>query len=87
LSSEDIENAVERMYRRLYFRPQAIAPIAKEMLGDPQMLQRRLQEGSEFFSYLKERRMAQDKAHAKAQSLLPVRLASLIVLLQLGGLA
>ena len=45
LSSEDIENAVEQMYRRFYFRPQAIIPIVKEMLGDPQMLRRRLREG------------------------------------------
>lgn len=69
LSSEDIENAVEQMYRRFYFRPQAIVPIVKEMLGDPQMLRRRLREGSEFFSYLKERRNSQDVAHRKAKAL------------------
>jgi radical SAM superfamily enzyme YgiQ (UPF0313 family) len=48
LSSEDIENAVEQMYRRFYFRPQAIVLIVKEMLGDPQMLRRRLREGVSF---------------------------------------
>jgi hopanoid biosynthesis associated radical SAM protein HpnJ len=69
LSSEDIENAVEQMYRRFYFRPQAIVPIVKEMLGDPQMLRRRLREGGEFFSYLKERRNSQDVAHRKAKTL------------------
>ncbi len=62
------ELSSQRMYRRFYFRPQAIVPIVKEMLGDPQILRRRLREGGEFFSYLKERRTAQDKAHAKAQS-------------------
>ena len=69
LSSEDIENAVEQMYRRFYFRPQAIIPIVKEMLGDPQMLRRRLREGGEFFSYLRDRRNSQDVAHQKAKTL------------------
>jgi hypothetical protein len=57
------------MYRKFYFRPKVILPIVREMLGDPQMLRRRLREGAEFFSYLRERRTAQDKAHTKAQQL------------------
>lgn len=56
LSSAEIEDAVERLYRRFYFRPKAIIPIVGEMLSDPQMLVRRLREGKEFFSYLKDRR-------------------------------
>ena len=56
LSSADIENAVEQMYRRFYFRPKVILPIVREMLSDRQMLVRRLREGGEFFSYLRERR-------------------------------
>ena len=56
LSSAAIEDAVEQMYRRFYFRPKAIVPIVREMLGDRQMLMRRLREGGEFFSYLKDRR-------------------------------
>ena len=55
LSAADIEDAVEQMYRRFYFRPGAIIPIVKEMLGDPQMLVRRLREGREFLAYLRER--------------------------------
>jgi hopanoid biosynthesis associated radical SAM protein HpnJ len=55
LSSAEIEHSVEHLYRRFYFRPKAIIPIVKEMLGDPQMLVRRLREGQEFFAYLKER--------------------------------
>ena len=43
------------MYRRFYFRRRTIVPIVKEMLGDPQMLVRRLREGREFMAYLKER--------------------------------
>ncbi|KAF3890377.1 MULTISPECIES: hopanoid biosynthesis associated radical SAM protein HpnJ [Nostocales] len=56
LSSAEIEDAVEQMYRRFYFRPKAIIPIVGEMLTNPQMLVRRLREGREFFSYLKDRR-------------------------------
>jgi hopanoid biosynthesis associated radical SAM protein HpnJ len=56
LSAAQIEDAVEKMYRRFYFRPRAIIPIVQEMLGDSQMLVRRLREGKEFFAYLKERR-------------------------------
>ncbi len=55
LSSAEIEAAVEHLYRSFYFRPRAIIPIVKEMLGNPQMLVRRLREGREFFDYLKAR--------------------------------
>lgn len=66
LSSVEIEDAVERMYRRFYFRPKAIVPIVREMLSDRQMLVRRLREGVEFFSYLRERRLQQSAAHVQA---------------------
>ncbi|MEX0268672.1 hopanoid biosynthesis associated radical SAM protein HpnJ [Leptolyngbyaceae cyanobacterium UHCC 1019] len=59
LSSEQIEESVEQMYRRFYFRPKAIFPIVREMLGDRQMLVRRLREGKEFFAYLGDRRTQQ----------------------------
>ncbi|PSB29448.1 hopanoid biosynthesis associated radical SAM protein HpnJ [Stenomitos frigidus] len=65
LSNAAIEDAVEQMYRRFYFRPKAIIPIVREMLSDRQMLVRRLREGGEFFSYLKERR-TQSIAHGQA---------------------
>ena len=64
LSSAEIEDAVEEMYRRFYFRPQAIIPIVREMLSDRQMLVRRLREGGEFFAYLKERRTQQAAVHS-----------------------
>jgi radical SAM superfamily enzyme YgiQ (UPF0313 family) len=64
LSSGEIEDAVEKMYRKFYFRPKAIIPIVREMLGDRQMLVRRLREGKEFFGYLNERR-TQSVAHAQ----------------------
>lgn len=64
LSSDQIEEAVERMYRRFYFRPRAILRIVREMAGDWNLTKRRLREGGEFFSYLRERKSvaAQQKA-------------------------
>lgn len=56
LSPDDIEEAVERMYRRFYFRQKPILRFLREMATDRQMLVRRLREGREFFGYLKERR-------------------------------
>jgi hopanoid biosynthesis associated radical SAM protein HpnJ len=56
LSPEEIEDAVERMYRRFYFRWKPIFRILREMAADRQMLVRRLREGQEFFSYLRERK-------------------------------
>ncbi|KEF41836.1 MAG: radical SAM protein [Cyanobium sp. CACIAM 14] len=68
LSGSQIEDSVEQMYRRFYLRPKAILPIVREMVTDPQMLSRRLREGREFFSYLRERRAQQSAAHASAAS-------------------
>jgi hopanoid biosynthesis associated radical SAM protein HpnJ len=66
LSSAEIEDAVERMYRQFYFRPKAILPIVREMLTDRQMMVRRLREGVEFFSYLRERHQkAEDNAASR----------------------
>ena len=56
LSTAEIEDAVEQMYRRFYFRAKPIARIVAEMATDPHMMVRRLREGGEFFSYLKERK-------------------------------
>lgn len=55
MSTAEIEDAVERMYRAFYFRPGKIAHIVAEMLTDRQMLMRRLKEGLEFREYLKDR--------------------------------
>ncbi|HEV2474281.1 MAG TPA: hopanoid biosynthesis associated radical SAM protein HpnJ, partial [Chthonomonadales bacterium] len=56
LSSAEIEDAVERMYRSFYFRARPILRIVREMAADRQMMVRRLREGGEFFSYLRERK-------------------------------
>lgn len=72
LTSAAIEDAVEQMYRRYYFRPRVIWPIVQEMLADPQMLRRRLREGMEFMSYLRDRRSEQTSAHERATTAVPV---------------
>jgi hopanoid biosynthesis associated radical SAM protein HpnJ len=66
MSTAEIEDAVERMYREFYFRPKKIAQIMGEMLRDRQMLVRRLREGLEFREYLKDRRQEVRKRRGEA---------------------
>ncbi len=49
-------DSVEAFYRRFYFRASKIAAIVSEMARSRQMLVRRLREGVEFMSFLRERR-------------------------------
>jgi radical SAM superfamily enzyme YgiQ (UPF0313 family) len=56
LPDTEIFAAVERFYRRFYFRPRKMGAIALEMLRDWDMMKRRLREGREFFSFLSRRR-------------------------------
>jgi hopanoid biosynthesis associated radical SAM protein HpnJ len=56
LTADEMEEAVARMYKQFYFRFKPILRIVKEMATDKQMMVRRLREGQEFFSYLKERK-------------------------------
>jgi hopanoid biosynthesis associated radical SAM protein HpnJ len=55
LTYEQSFESVEEFYRRFYFRAPKIAAIVAEMARSPQMLVRRLREGVEFFSFLRER--------------------------------
>ncbi len=48
--------SVETFYRRFYFRASKIASIVSEMARSREMLVRRLREGLEFMSFLRERR-------------------------------
>lgn len=52
LGIDDIEQAVERMYRRFYFRLKPIFRMVREMSTEKHMLARRLREGREFLDYL-----------------------------------
>jgi hopanoid biosynthesis associated radical SAM protein HpnJ len=56
LTPDEMEEAVARMYKEFYFRAKPILRIVREMATDKQMMVRRLREGQEFFSYLKERK-------------------------------
>ena len=56
LSDTEIFAAVERFYRRFYFRPRKMTAMAVEMLRDWDTMKRRLREGREFFSFLASRR-------------------------------
>ena len=46
---------MEDFYKKFYFRPSKIFEIVKEMLTSRDMLVRRLREGVEFFSFLRNR--------------------------------
>ena len=56
LPDTEIFAAVERFYRRFYFRPRKMTAMAAEMLGSFELMKRRLREGREFFSFLARRR-------------------------------
>jgi radical SAM superfamily enzyme YgiQ (UPF0313 family) len=68
LSTDEIEDAVERMYRRFYFRQRPILRFLREMATDRQMLVRRLREGGEFFGYLRERKQIVRSRQEHAQA-------------------
>lgn len=56
LSSQEMHAALERFYRAYYLRPRPIWRIVKDMLRDRQVMQRRLREAREFFSFMAQRR-------------------------------
>jgi len=58
LTDTEIFTSVDEFYRRFYFRLPKIAAIIGEMIRSPDMMKRRLREGVEFFSFLRERREA-----------------------------
>ncbi len=53
LSRDEIFRWVEKFYKAYYFRPRPIARMIGEMLGDFDMMKRRLREGAEFFRFLR----------------------------------
>ncbi len=56
LPGNEIFQAVERFYKKFYFRPRVMARMAKTMLFDAEMRRRRLREGAEFLSFLSRRK-------------------------------
>jgi len=55
LPDTEIVAAVERFYRRFYFRPGKMSALALEMLRDWATMRRRLREGREFLDFLARR--------------------------------
>jgi radical SAM superfamily enzyme YgiQ (UPF0313 family) len=70
LTKEEIFEAVDRFYRRWYFRPKPILRIIRTMLEDKDVLVRRCREGYEFFKSLNQRKedLAASKAAAPAHT-------------------
>jgi hopanoid biosynthesis associated radical SAM protein HpnJ len=58
LGQTEIFDSVETFYRKFYFRAGKIAEMTAEMVKSPQMMQRRLREGAEFFQFLRRRKHA-----------------------------
>jgi hopanoid biosynthesis associated radical SAM protein HpnJ len=58
LPASVIFEKVEEFYKRFYFRPRKIGSIVNEMVRDWDMMKRRLREGVEFFSFLRQRKAA-----------------------------
>jgi len=56
LSHTEIFESAEDFNRRFYFRAPKIASIVSEIVRSPDVMIRRLHEGIEFFSFLRERR-------------------------------
>jgi hopanoid biosynthesis associated radical SAM protein HpnJ len=52
LSSAQIFDAVDRFYKRFYFRPRKMASLFFDMCRDWQVMKRQLREGVEFFRFL-----------------------------------
>lgn len=53
LSRTEMYGSVETFYKQFYFRAGKIAEMSAEMLRHPEMLKRRLREGTEFVSFLR----------------------------------
>jgi hypothetical protein len=56
LSAEEIFDAVERFYRRYYFRPKYVFKAAKKMVKSRDERKRLLREAGEFLSTMRKRR-------------------------------
>jgi radical SAM superfamily enzyme YgiQ (UPF0313 family) len=67
LNSTMMFESVDEFYRRFYFRPRKMFSLLGGMIGDRQVMKRRLREGVEFFQFLRERKRA-EKASIPAAS-------------------
>src|SRR5205814_10058542 len=58
LSRREVFDSVEVFYKKFYFRPRPIMRMLREMVRDPHQRRRRLQEGRDFFSLMRQRKKA-----------------------------
>ncbi len=56
ISKTLIFNSLDDFYKKFYFRPRKMVSLFGGMLRDPQVMKRRIREGAEFFSFLRERK-------------------------------
>ncbi|MCO6440165.1 MAG: hopanoid biosynthesis associated radical SAM protein HpnJ [Nitrococcus mobilis] len=54
LSETEIFDSVATFYKRFYFRPKKIMELTSEMVKSPEMMKRRLREGTEFMRFLRQ---------------------------------
>ncbi|MBV8345541.1 MAG: hopanoid biosynthesis associated radical SAM protein HpnJ [Candidatus Eremiobacteraeota bacterium] len=66
LTSTMMFASVDEFYRRFYFRPRKMFSLLGGMIGDRQVMKRRLREGVEFFHFLRERKREQAAAQREA---------------------
>ena len=52
LSNDEIFEAVNRFYKRFFFRPRKMTELAIDMFKNPAVMKRQLREGREFFKFL-----------------------------------
>ncbi|MGA8576444.1 MAG: hopanoid biosynthesis associated radical SAM protein HpnJ [Candidatus Cybelea sp.] len=69
LTSTMMFESVDEFYRKFYFRPRKMFSLLGGMLGDRQVMKRRLREGAEFFQFLRERKREQREAARQANAL------------------
>jgi hopanoid biosynthesis associated radical SAM protein HpnJ len=67
LSRKEVFESVELFYKKFYFRPRPIMRMIGEMVRDSHQRRRRLQEGREFFSFMRERKKSASAEHAAAR--------------------
>jgi hopanoid biosynthesis associated radical SAM protein HpnJ len=68
LPSTMMFQSVDEFYRRFYFRPRKMFSLLGGMIGDRQVMKRRLREGVEFFQFLRERKREQAAASSAPAS-------------------
>lgn len=66
LSRREVFESVELFYKKFYFRPRPIMRMIGEMVRDSNQRRRRLQEGREFFNFMRERKKTASAERAPA---------------------